>query len=114
MAMDIHIREVRPEDAEAIVGVLNPIIEAGLFTALDTPLDDVKERQYIANFPSRGIFHVAEDRVCGAVVGFQTLEPFAAYTHAFDHVAVVATFVDLECRRQGIGKRQAGLALHQG
>lgn len=104
MAMDIHIREVRPEDAEAIVGILNPIIEAGRFTALDTLLTSEKERQYIANFPSRGIFHVAEDQACGAVVGFQTFEPFAAYTHAFDHVGVIATFVDLRCRRQGVGK----------
>ena len=103
--MDIHIREVRPEDAEAIVGILNPIIEAGRFTALDMPLTEEKQRQYIVDFSSRGIFHVAEDGACGTVIGFQTLEPFAAYTHAFDHVAVIATFVDLECRRQGVGKR---------
>ena len=36
--MDVHVREVRPEDVQAIVGILNPIIEAGRFTALDTPL----------------------------------------------------------------------------
>jgi L-amino acid N-acyltransferase YncA len=39
------------------------------------------------------------------VVGFQSLEPFASYTHAFDHVGVPGTFVDLACRRQGIATR---------
>ena len=104
MAMDVHVREARPEDAEPIVRILNPIIAAGRFTALDTPLTDEKQRQFIANFPSRGIFHVACDRRRN-VVGFQTLEPFATFTHAFDHVGVIATFVNLGCRRQGIGRR---------
>ena len=103
--MDVCVRDARSEDAEAIVGILNPIIETGRFTALDTPLTVDEERAYIACFPTRGVFHVAEDRQNRAVVGFQTLEPFAAYTHAFDHVAVVATFVDLARRRQGVGKR---------
>lgn len=103
--MDVRIREAWSEDAEAIVGILNPIIEAGRFTALDTPLTADEERQYISGFPNRGIFHVAEDQQSQKVVGFQTLEPFAAYTHAFDHVAVIATFVDLARRRQGVGKR---------
>jgi L-amino acid N-acyltransferase YncA len=32
------------------------------------------------------------------------MEPFATYTHAFDHVGVLGTYVDLEYRRQGIGR----------
>jgi ribosomal protein S18 acetylase RimI-like enzyme len=32
------------------------------------------------------------------------MEPFAAYTHVFDHVGIIATCVDLACRRQGIGR----------
>lgn len=35
--MDLLIREVRPDDVKAIVGILNPIIESGLYSALDTP-----------------------------------------------------------------------------
>jgi ribosomal protein S18 acetylase RimI-like enzyme len=30
------------------------------------------------------------------------MEPFATYTHAFDHVGTLGTYVDLGCRRQGI------------
>jgi L-amino acid N-acyltransferase YncA len=33
------------------------------------------------------------------------MEPFAAFTHAFDHVGVLGTYVDLACRRQGIARR---------
>jgi L-amino acid N-acyltransferase YncA len=33
------------------------------------------------------------------------MEPFATYTHAFDHVATIGTYVDLAHQRQGIGTR---------
>ena len=48
---------------------------------------------------------MAEDSRGRRAVGFQTLEPYATYTHAFDHVGVIATFVDLGCRRRGVGRR---------
>jgi len=63
------------------------------------------EREFIRGFPPRGIFHVAEDPQDRRVLGFQTLEPFAAYTRAFDHIGVIATFVDLAHRRRGMGRR---------
>tara|TARA_B100001971_G_C17880483_1_gene377816 strand:- start:56 stop:208 length:153 start_codon:yes stop_codon:yes gene_type:complete len=34
---DVTVRPVRPDDAEGVAAVLNPIIEARTFTALDTP-----------------------------------------------------------------------------
>jgi hypothetical protein len=46
--MDLLIRKVRPDDAEAIVCVLNPIIETGLYTVLDTSFTVEAEREYIA------------------------------------------------------------------
>jgi L-amino acid N-acyltransferase YncA len=104
--MDIAIREVCPDDAAAVVGLLNPVIATGEYTVLDHPLSVEEERRFIASFPPRGIFHVAVSRPDGQVVGLQTMEPFAAYTHAFDHVGVIATCVDLGCRRQGIGRQR--------
>ncbi len=101
--MDLLIRKAKPDDAEAVVAILNPIIEAGGYTVLDAPLTAEFERQYIVNFSPRGIFHVAELRRDRGVVGLQSLEPFATYTHAFDHVAVMGTFVALPHQRQGIG-----------
>ena len=103
--MNPSIREARPDDAEAIARILNRIIEARAFTAFDTPFSIEAERAYIETFPERGVFLVATSERDQQVVGFQSMEPFASYTHAFDHVGVLGTYVDLERRRQGIAKR---------
>lgn len=100
--MKLIVRPAQPEDAAAIVAIFNPIIESGKYTAFDTPFTVEAEREYIANFPARGIFHVAVRQDDQRIVGFQSMEPFATYTHAFDHVGVVGTYVDLAERRQGI------------
>ena len=100
--MKLIARPAQPEDAAAIVAIFNPIIESGKYTAFDTPFTVEAEREYIANFPARGIFHVAVRQDDQRIVGFQSMEPFATYTHAFDHVGVVGTYVDLAERRQGI------------
>ena len=100
--MKLIVRPAQPEDAAAIVAIFNPIIESGKYTAFDTPFTVEAEREYIANFPARGIFHVAVRQDDQKIVGFQSMEPFATYTRAFDHVGVVGTYVDLAERRQGI------------
>lgn len=100
--MKLIVRPAQPEDAAAIVAIFNPIIESGKYTAFDTPFTVEAEREYIANFPARGVFHVAVRQDDQRIVGFQSMEPFATYTHAFDHVGVVGTYVDLAERRQGI------------
>ena len=102
--MELFVREVRPDDAEAIIGIINPIIEAGVYTVFDVPFTVEAEREYILNFPQRGVFHVAVRSQDRQVVGFQSMEPFALYTHAFDHVGVIGTYVDLSHRRQGIAQ----------
>jgi len=103
--MDVRVREAHVDDAEAIVDILNPIIEACTYTVLDTPFSVEAEREFIASFPARGLFHVAEQNQDRRLVGFQSTEPFAAYTKAFDHVAVIGTYVDLSCHGRGIGTR---------
>jgi len=103
--MDLEIRDVELADAAGIVGILNPIIEARTYTALDTPISEEEERDYIRSFPERGVFLVAVRRQDRRIVGCQSMEPFATYTHAFDHVGVLGTFVDLACRRQGIASQ---------
>lgn len=105
MAMELQLRTACPEDAESIIGIFNPIIESGLYTVFDTPFTVEAERDYILNFPGRGIFHVAVRQTDQQIVGFQSLEPFASYTRAFDHVGVVGTYVDLLQRRQGIASQ---------
>jgi L-amino acid N-acyltransferase YncA len=101
----VEIRPVQVEDAAEIAAILNAIIEAGVYTVLDTPFTVEAERRYIAGFPRLGVFNVAVEELSGCVVGLQSIEPFASYTRAFAHVGSIGTFVDLSMRRQGIGTR---------
>ena len=71
--------------------ILNPIIQARVYTAFDTPFSIEAERDYLLNFPPRGIWKVAVRRSDERLVGFQIMEPFAAYTGAFDHVGTLGT-----------------------
>jgi L-amino acid N-acyltransferase YncA len=103
--MDLSVRDAEPADAEALVGILNPIIDARIYSAFDTPFTVDAERAYIVNLPPRGIWKVAVRDRDQKVVGFQIMEPYASYTGAFDHVGTLGTYVDLELRRQGVAKR---------
>lgn len=103
--MDLLVREACPNDAEQVVAILNPIIEAGSHTVFDTPFTVEEERGYIESLPDRGIFLVAEQVASRRIVGFQSLEPFANYTSAFDHVGVLGTYVSPDHRRQGIARK---------
>src|SRR6185503_15799424 len=104
-SMEVSVRDVEPSDAAGLVRVLNPIIEARSYTVLDTPVSVETEFDYIIDFQERGIWKVAVREPDGAIVGFQVLEPYANYTHAFDHVGILGTYVDLELRRHGIARR---------
>jgi L-amino acid N-acyltransferase YncA len=96
------IREARVEDAQAITQVFNPIIEARANSVFTETFTVQEERDFIAQFPKRGIFHVVE--IEGVIAGFQTIEPFGSYTPAFDHVGIIGTFVGKSFQRQGVGK----------
>jgi L-amino acid N-acyltransferase YncA len=101
----IEIRDAREGDAEQIAGILNSIIVLRTFTAFDTPVSAEEERRFIREFPARGVFHVAVDSTTTQIVGFQDVSPFADFTHAFDHVGVIGTYVALDRHRQGIAAR---------
>jgi L-amino acid N-acyltransferase YncA len=102
--MNIAVRPATADDASGIVAVLNPIIEDGRYTALDTTFTVEEERAFIERFPARGIFHVAVDG-SGTIAGFQVFEPLAPHLHALEHVGTIGTYVDLARRRQGIASR---------
>ncbi len=102
---EIQIRSAVLDDAEALVTLLNPIIEAGT-TALDTMLTIAGERDYIASLHERAIFLVAALALDGTLVGCQSVEPFTTTgTHAFDHVGVMGTWGAAGHQRRGIGRR---------
>jgi len=89
---DLLIRGVNRKDAAGVVAVLNSIIAAGEPVAFDEPLSVEAECAYINGFPERGVFLVAIDAGDGRLVGWQSTEPFATYTYAFDHVGVIGTY----------------------
>ena len=102
--MSLLIRDVVAGDAEAIIGILNPIIETRAFTVFVTPFTRDAERDYISKFPARGVWKVAVRKPDDKVIGFQVLEPFGSYTSAFDHVGTLGTYVDLTEHRRGVAK----------
>jgi L-amino acid N-acyltransferase YncA len=101
--VSIVVREAKVEDAIGIIHVLNPIIEARANSVFTTTFSEQEERDFVAQFPKQGIFHVAVARD-ETIVGFQTVEPFGTYTPAFDHVGIIGTFVSMSHQKQGIGK----------
>ncbi|MFM2597987.1 N-acetyltransferase family protein [Vibrio fortis] len=103
--MSLVVRQVAVEDAQGITEVLNPIIEEGFYTILDTTFSVEEEKGFIANFPKQGVFTVAVDEEQNKVIAFQNIEPFASYTKAFDHVGIIGTFVDGESRGKGVSKQ---------
>ncbi|MEZ9059382.1 N-acetyltransferase family protein [Vibrio pelagius] len=103
--MTLVVRQVTVEDAQGITEVLNPIIEEGLYTILDTTFSVEEEKSFIVNFPKQGVFTVVVDKDSDKVIAFQNIEPFASYTKAFDHVGIIGTFVDSESRGKGVSKQ---------
>jgi ribosomal protein S18 acetylase RimI-like enzyme len=105
LAMDIRIRPATLDDAEGVLGVLNSVVQERKYSSFDRILTVEEERQFIASLGERSGLFVAE--LEGRIVGFQTIEPFAAYTPAMDHVGIMGTFVHADFRGQGIGRQLA-------
>jgi ribosomal protein S18 acetylase RimI-like enzyme len=108
-AMDIKIRPVTLDDAKGVLEVLNSVVRERKYSSFDSILTVEEERQFIASLGERSGFFVAE--LEGRIVGFQTIEPFAAYTPAMDHVGIMGTFVHADFRGQGIGRQLAEASL---
>ncbi len=102
---EVVVREARIDDAGGLVAVLAPIVEARIYSAIDTVPTEASQRAFFEAFPSRGIFHVAEERPSGRLVGMQDLVPFAEATPACAHGGDIATFVALDHHRRGIAAR---------
>jgi len=103
--MDIKIRPVTLDDAKGVLEVLNSVVQERKYSSFDRILTVEEERQFIASLGERSGFFVAE--LDGHIIGFQTIEPFATYTSAMDHVGIIGTFVHADFRGQGIGRQLA-------
>ena len=92
------IRDVQPDDAEAVVALLNPIIETGLYTTFVEPFTVAFERAFIESFPARGSFLGAFNDAHNEKLlrGFQVVTPASSFTPALNHVAEIGTYVSLD------------------
>ena len=102
--MDITIRRVTLEYAPAIVELLNPIIEAGTYSVMDTTFTVEDQIEFIRSFPARGVYHLAIVNDSLKVLGIQDVVPISPGSQVFGHVGEISTFVALDAQGQGIGR----------
>jgi L-amino acid N-acyltransferase YncA len=101
--MGIVIRPAAIEDAASMVDdVLNPIIRAGTYSALDRPYSVDEQAAFIRTFPEHGVFLVAADSATDQVAGMQDV--VSRPPEPGDAVGWVSTFVALDRLRSGIGR----------
>lgn len=104
----MNIRPVRRDDladAAGVADVLNGVIRERRYTVLAGHWTPESELAFLQSLGPRSELFVAE--VAERIVGFQSIEPFAAYTAAMDHVAILGTYVRADFRDRGIGLRLA-------
>jgi L-amino acid N-acyltransferase YncA len=103
-SVEISVRRVKESDAAAIVAILNPIIAAGTYTAMDEPFSVADQLDFIRNFPQRGTYHIALDGGNQNALGIQDVMPIST-SKVFKHVGEISTFVALGMQRHGVGQR---------
>ena len=96
--MTLTVRPSRPEDAEAICAVLNPIIRAGGTTAIEAELDAQTLRHWFINGPHVLVSHVV--LVGPRLVGFQSVSDFGPMPEGWGDIG---TFTDRNDPVRGAG-----------
>lgn len=84
--------------------VLNPIIRAGTYSALDRPYSVDEQAAFIRTFPEHGVFLVAADTESGKIAGMQDVISRSPDPGEPAAVGWVSTFVALDRLRAGIGR----------
>lgn len=107
--MDVTVRRATVSDAQGAVDVINSTIDEGGLTSLYPALTLEQEEAYIAGLGDRGAMFVAE--ASGEILGVQSIEPYAPFTRAMDHVASMGTYVYRSFRRRGVGSKLFGATL---
>jgi L-amino acid N-acyltransferase YncA len=86
--------------------LLNAIITAGDFSAMDRPVSLAEQRAFIANYPATGVFFVALSG--DELLGMQDVMPCATSPEL---TGEVSTFVRLGRQGQGIGSSLSAVTL---
>ncbi len=101
----MKIRTLGEADASAVNAVLNPIIAQGGLTVMTAPISEADQIAYMQTLAARGVYLGAFEESAGKLLGVQSVEPAAAEEPAFAHVGDISTFVALDARRGGVGRR---------
>jgi len=96
------IRRATGDDAEGIVSIWRQIASERIHSAIDQPWTVEQERSYLLSLSPREMIHVAVAQ-SAEIVGFQSLDLWAASIHSMRHVGQVGTFLLPEWRRRGVG-----------
>jgi L-amino acid N-acyltransferase YncA len=102
--VEFSIRRAREDDAAAIVGLLNPIIQAGIYTIMDEELSASDQISFIRGLPERAVYNVAVCNRSQRILGIQDVQPHSTGANALRHVGEISTFVSLDSHRSGIGR----------
>lgn len=99
----VNIREARPDDAQAIMELWNPVIKdsAVTFTSAQKTVAELKQQIQACHCDGRGFF-VAEDTQ--GLIGFCTYFQFRngpGYAHTMEHTIVLAD----RARGLGLGRK---------
>ena len=105
--MKVEIRPATIGDAAAMADLLNRIIEIGGSTAHDAPFSPYRiVETFIAPPLALSCFVACSE---ARLIGFQALEWSDPDWHGEDRLAadwaIIATYVDPACHRQGVGSR---------
>jgi dephospho-CoA kinase len=98
-----NVHQGTEADAEGIAEVLNAVVRESDLTVIDRVFTPAQERAFLRRLPKRARVMVA--KIGKVTAGFQVIEPYAAYTGAMDHVAVLGTYVASSVRGTGLGWR---------
>jgi ribosomal protein S18 acetylase RimI-like enzyme len=98
----IDIRRATPDDAPAIVSVLEVIATERIHSAIDQVWSVEEERRYIGSLSEREVIHVAFTGRSGAI-GLQILDRWSPLS-SMSHVGQLGTFVLPGQRGRGVGR----------
>jgi L-amino acid N-acyltransferase YncA len=99
----ISIRRATAHDAGGIVGVLDNVTSERVHSAIERPWSVDQQHQYLASLSPRETFHVALAE-SGEIVGYQSLDLYAAMLTSMAHVGQLGTFVRPGWRGRGVGR----------
>ena len=101
--MEIEIRPATERDAEPIVDLLTPIVEAGIYTVMQGPITVEDQLAFMRELPGRAIYLAAVSSETEGLVGIQDVQPVSGSDGVY-HAGDISTFVALDARGNGIGR----------